>query len=191
MPHHVFVFVFFCCCCFQVLLLLGTHPLGTLCPTLHGHVEVRGPSPQVVPGWEYDPKVASQCEFMFPGKKVAGIQNNQRDTEFDQWERRIFLSLFFFFFFFFLLVRATPWLGVESELQLPTYTTATAIRDPSHICNLHHSSRQSRMANPLCEARDQTHILMDPSWIHFHCSATGTPGLFYLGLEVSKLKWGL
>ena len=32
-------------------------------------------------------------------------------------------------------------LGVElEELQLPAYTTATATPDPSHICDLHHSS---------------------------------------------------
>ena len=30
-----------------------------------------------------------------------------------------------------------PRLGVESELQLPAYTTATAIQDLSHIRNLH------------------------------------------------------
>ena len=33
-----------------------------------------------------------------------------------------------------------PRLGVKSELQLPTHTKATAVQDPSHICNLHHSS---------------------------------------------------
>ena len=33
-----------------------------------------------------------------------------------------------------------PRLGVESELQLPAYTTATW--DPSHICDLHRSSWQ-------------------------------------------------
>lgn len=32
--------------------------------------------------------------------------------------------------------------GCESELQLQAYTTATATRDPSRICDLHHSSRQ-------------------------------------------------
>ena len=32
-------------------------------------------------------------------------------------------------------------LGVESELQLPAYATATATQDPSHICDLYHSSR--------------------------------------------------
>ena len=30
-----------------------------------------------------------------------------------------------------------PRLGVELELQLPTYATATAISDLSHICDLH------------------------------------------------------
>ena len=54
-------------------------------------------------------------------------------------------------------------LGVESELQLPAYTTATTTPDPSHICDLHHSSRQHRILNPLSEARDQIRILMAPS----------------------------
>ena len=36
-----------------------------------------------------------------------------------------------------------PRLGVESELQPPGYTTATATAtpDPNHICDLHHSSQ--------------------------------------------------
>ena len=29
--------------------------------------------------------------------------------------------------------------GIELELQPPAYTTATATRDPSPICDLHHS----------------------------------------------------
>ena len=49
-----------------------------------------------------------------------------------------------------------PRLGVESEPQLLTYATATAIQDPSHICDLHHSSRQRWILKPLSEARDQT-----------------------------------
>ena len=54
-----------------------------------------------------------------------------------------------------------PKLGVESELQLSAYTTATATGNPSHVCNLHHSSWQHWILNPPREARDQTHILMD------------------------------
>ena len=30
-------------------------------------------------------------------------------------------------------------LGVESELQLPAYTTGTATPDLSHVSNLHHT----------------------------------------------------
>ena len=66
-------------------------------------------------------------------------------------------------------------LGVESELQLLAYTTATATSDPSHLYNLHHNSRQCWIFNPLSEARDQIHNLMVPSGIHFRCATTGTP----------------
>ena len=59
-----------------------------------------------------------------------------------------------------------PRLGVESELQLPAYATATAMWDPSHICNLHHSSRQGQILNPMSKARDQTRILMHISRVH-------------------------
>ena len=55
-----------------------------------------------------------------------------------------------------------PRLGVESELQLLAYATATATLDPSHICEPYHSLQQHW--NPLCEARDQTLILMDMGW---------------------------
>ena len=44
---------------------------------------------------------------------------------------------------------------------MPAYTTATATPDPSRVCNLHHSSQQRQILNPLSEARDQTHILTD------------------------------
>ena len=40
-----------------------------------------------------------------------------------------------------------PWQGVESELQLLAYTTATATWDPSHVCDLHHSSWQYQILN--------------------------------------------
>ena len=47
-----------------------------------------------------------------------------------------------------------PRLGVESELQLPATVTATATQDLSRNCDLHHSSRQRRILNPLIGARD-------------------------------------
>ena len=68
-----------------------------------------------------------------------------------------------------------PRLGVKSELQLPAYVIATAMPDLSRIWDLHHSSQQYRILNPLSKARDQIQVLMDTSWVRFHCSSTGTP----------------
>ena len=54
-----------------------------------------------------------------------------------------------------------PRLGVELELLLQAYLTATAMPDPSHVCNLHHSSQPRQILNPLSKAGDQTHIPTD------------------------------
>ena len=40
------------------------------------------------------------------------------------------------------------------------YSTALATPDPSHICDLYHSSQQHQILNLLSKARDQTRILM-------------------------------
>ena len=61
------------------------------------------------------------------------------------------------------------------ELQLPVYTTDTATPDLSHIFDLHHSSQQRQILNPLTEARDRTCNLMDPSRVCFCGATTGTP----------------
>ena len=55
-----------------------------------------------------------------------------------------------------------PRLGVESELQLPAYITATATQDLSQVFDLYHSSWECQILDPLSEARDQTHNLMVP-----------------------------
>ena len=73
-----------------------------------------------------------------------------------------------------------PRLGVQLDLQLPATATATAMPDPSWIYNLHHSSWQCRILNPLTEARDGTRNLMVPSRIHFRCTKIGTPPLLFL-----------
>ena len=52
-----------------------------------------------------------------------------------------------------------PRLGVEWELQLPVYTTATATPNVSGIL------QQRWILSPLSQARDQTHILMNTSQV--------------------------
>ena len=56
-------------------------------------------------------------------------------------------------------------LGVDSELQLVAYTTDTAMPDLSHVLDLHLSSWQYWILNPLNETRDPTRILMDNRFI--------------------------
>ena len=75
----------------------------------------------------------------------------------------------FFFAFFFMLFRATLAAYGGSQARGPVRATAAS---------LYHGSRQCQILN-LSETRDGTRNFMVPSWIHFHCTTTGTP-LFFL-----------
>ena len=85
--------------------------------------------------------------------------------------------------------RATPGVYGNSQargpigVQLPA--TATAMPDPSQICNLHHSSWPYQILNLLSGARNWTHILKDTSWVRYHWAATGTPSM---GKKIQKRK---
>ena len=68
-----------------------------------------------------------------------------------------------------------PRLGVKLDLQLPAYTTAMAVPDPSHIGNLHQSSGQYLILNPPSKGRDWARILMDSSWAHFRWATRRIP----------------
>ena len=69
-----------------------------------------------------------------------------------------------------------PRLGIESELWPPACVTATAMPDPSCVCNLHHSPRQCQiLKHPVSESRDQTRNLMVPSRIRTCCATMGAP----------------
>ena len=64
--------------------------------------------------------------------------------------------------------REVPRPGAESELQLLAYASATETEDPSHVCDLHCSSQQCQILNPVSgSARDQICILMDTSQVHY------------------------
>ena len=81
-----------------------------------------------------------------------------------------------------------PRLGVESELQLPASTTATAMQDPSCACDLHQSSQLRWILNPLSEVRDQTCIPMDASQVCYHWAMTGSPGINFLKFLVEFIQ---
>ena len=98
----------------------------------------------------------------------------------------VVVFVFCFLFFFFWLFRAeftahtSSQARVKSELKLPAYTRATAMRDPSHVCHLHHSSQQCWILKPLTKARDRNCALTDTSQFWYHWAAMGTPSAHFL-----------
>ena len=76
-----------------------------------------------------------------------------------------------------------PRLGVELELQLPAYTTVTAMPDPSHVCDLHHSSWHNAMPDPRpTEARDRT---LDSFLLHHNTNSVS----FYIFVTLSIILY--
>ena len=99
-----------------------------------------------------------------------------------------FSSIFFFFFFFLRLSvqhMEVPKLEVKSELQLTGYTTATAVGDPSHVCDLYHNVWQRWVLNPLSKARSWTHILMDTTRVCFCWATMGTLQQHFWDIDAS------
>ena len=105
-------------------------------------------------------------------------------------------SFFLFLAFLGLLPQhmKVPRLRIKSELQLLAYSTATATQDPSHIWDLHHSSWQRQILNPLSKARDQTCNLMVPGRICLHCATRRTfppPSFFIVPLPLQAAPYRL
>ena len=69
------------------------------------------------------------------------------------------------FFFVFCLLRATPvaYGASQARRRVEAVAMTTATWYLSHVCNLHHSSWQCWILNPLSEARDRTRVLTDIS----------------------------
>ena len=99
----------------------------------------------------------------------------------------IYLFIFSFLFRAALTAYGSSWARAESELQLRAYTTATAMRDLSHVCNLDHSSQHRQILNPLSKPRDQTCILRETSRVHYHWATIETPASHF---KSDSLKWG-
>ena len=143
-----------------------------------GHVCLDGPG-------------SHQIFFVFQGKRHLEVRGHHACCFCRNWLLCflyvfiLYLFIYSFIYLFYFLEShlrhmEVPRLGVKSELQLLAYATATATRNLSHVCDLPHSLQQNRIPHPLSEARDQTHILMDTSRIHFCCTTTGTPSMLPL-----------
>jgi len=91
--------------------------------------------------------------------------------------RGFFFSLSLFFFLF----RASPATYGGSQARGRIGAAAANLHHShsntgsGHICNLHHSSWQHWVLNPLSEARDRTCILMDTMQVCYHWAITGNP----------------
>ena len=100
-----------------------------------------------------------------------------------------FFPPFFFFSFFFghacdmreflgPVIKPVPqqWPGPlqQSRWSCSCWPMPQPIPDPSRICDLHCSSQQHRIINPLSEDRDWTLVLMDTSQVHLKSSAPGS-----------------
>ena len=99
------------------------------------------------------------------------------------------------FYLFILLFRVTPVAYVSSpargqvEAVAAGLPTATAMWDLSCVFDLHHSSWQHQITNPLSKARDQTHILTDTSQIHFCCATMVIPSTHFLNKVLHFVVW--
>ena len=84
--------------------------------------------------------------------------------------------IIFYFYFLFFCFSAISWAAPMAyggsqargliRAIVPAYARATATRDQSRICDLHHRSWQRQILNPQSKARDLTHNFMVPSRIH-------------------------
>ena len=99
----------------------------------------------------------------------------------------------------FVFFRATP-MAYEGSQARGWIRAAAAGLCHSHsnagselVYNLHHSSWQCQILNPLSQARDRTCILMDVSQICFHWATAWTPHPFIIISVVIVIKmqnWG-
>ena len=169
--RNVYYFIFF-------YLVLGFRAT----PTVYGSSQARGPIRATAAGLPHshssmgsEPHLRHTPQLMalpdsWPTEQGQGLNPHCHGYWSDSFllrhngnsEKYLFRCTFFFFFFLELHLRhmEVPRLGVESELQLQAYSTATAILDQSCVCNLYHNSWQCWILNPLSQGIGPTF-----SWI--------------------------
>ena len=89
--------------------------------------------------------------------------------------------MYVYIYFVFLGLHLAAYGGSQARGPIGTVAAglarATATRDRNRVFDLHHSSWQCRILNPMSKAGDWTHNHMVPSQICFCCATTGTPVL--------------
>ena len=79
----------------------------------------------------------------------------------------------------FVFSRATPMAYGGPQDRGPVRAGAVSLyHSHSNVGSKPHlrpTPQQCQILNPLSEARDQTHVLMDTSWVCYHWTMTGTP----------------
>ena len=121
----------------------------------------RSPKPGLSSPPHPDPRRPPPLHPAFSSARGRAVCRRSRHSA-QRLPRKTYVSarkvLPFFFFFGFLGLhlwhREVPRLGGKSKLQLPAWAAATATQELSCVCDLHDSSWQHRIPNPLSEARD-------------------------------------
>ena len=102
--------------------------------------------------------IAPACKHLGNGLTHYSVQHHAYHLRAD---------LLFFFVFFGGRAAPVAYGGSQARVPVRAVTTdlcrATATWDLNRICNLHHSSEQHQILDPLSKARYQTHVLMDSS----------------------------
>ena len=158
--------------CVYFILFLFIYCLFMATPVAHGSSQVRvklelQPGPMSQP-WQHQIQVASAMYITAHGKARSLTPSPRPGIELAsssvlarfisaESQRKLpsmysFISLFFVFLGLLLWHMEVPRLGYSRELSMLTYTTATAIQDPSRVCDLHHSLQQRWIPDPLSEA---------------------------------------
>ena len=78
-----------------------------------------------------------------------------------------------------------PRLGVKLELQLPAYTTVTAVGDLSHIYDLHHNSRQRGTPTHCVRPGIEPESLWIPGGFFLLCHNQNSLALFSMQIQPS------
>ena len=138
--------------------------------------------------------VNSNCYW----ERKKGRRGSEREREVLKGDK-MFLNqtmLLFFFvclFFVFCHFRGTPAAYGGPQARGPIRAVASGLHQshsmPDLRCmyNLHYSSWQCWILNPLSEARDRTRNLMVPSLIHFCCTTMETPVMLLLIQNVNQV----